>query len=164
VSNRGRRRGARRVAHEGEIGRLPVVDFRTKVLVERTNRVYFGMGTLGANIAARLGWTAENVWLPDHALEDIEDAHRGAFHDVFGTVHAILTRPSFVLQNPREPKASVLLVAEAGELQQLGLLAPMREQYVEAAIERRAVLGSTHLRLFHLSPRRRRPSGVQLWP
>jgi hypothetical protein len=104
------------------------------------------------------------VWLPDHALEDIVEDHGGAFPDAFGALRAVLDEPSLVLANPSDPAASVLLVVEAAELQRRGLLAPMKERYVEAALEWRTVHGLTYLRLFHLSPRRHRPRGVQLWP
>lgn len=156
--------GIRRVAHEGELALVSPLAIGTPILVERTRRIHYSVGLPAPAISARLGWVATNIWLPDHARQNILRDHP-VFPDLFAAIRILLEQPDSVRRNPTEPASlSFVFVAGAEMLRQSGLLSGQRSRYVDAIVEWRHVRGRRYLRLFHLSPRRRAPGGAQLWP
>lgn len=59
----------RRVPHLRDLGTIPAVPIGTRVMVDEDQKAYIGVGFTSPEIANRLGWDQENIWMPEHALQ-----------------------------------------------------------------------------------------------
>lgn len=152
----------RRVKRLGDLATEPSVPVSTRVLVEEDGIVYIGTGHTSTEIAARIGWTQPNIWIPAHALSRmIRD------HDI---IHDHIAVASFILQHPtsvhvgREQDECYFIV-HANIIRTMGLLNSRSTKFVDIVVQtRQASDGRRFLRLFHLSPATRNKGGRQLWP
>ena len=54
------------VATLAELAIAPSLEVGTRVLVREYGYVYISVGNTLPEIRSRLGWTQDNVWMPDH--------------------------------------------------------------------------------------------------
>jgi len=150
------------VEYEDELRTLAAQPVGTMVLVEETRETVIAVGSIAPHIAARLQWTQQNIWLPEHARDYILGQH-AIFPSVLVAVQVVLSTPSGIYVGQKRPNC-ILFLTDADILRQRGLLSSDKVPYVDAIIERRVVTGGFYLRCFHLSPATRNKGGLRLWP
>ncbi len=152
----------RRLERLTDLAIEPHVPVGTRVFVEEDGTIYTGVGQTRPEVAAHLGWTQPNVWLPLHAQRKMERDH-----DV---ILDHISVASFVLQNSvsvqvGHERDSYYFIVAASQVRELGLLSSRSTRFVDLVVQsRQASDGRKFLRLFHLSPATRNKGGRQLWP
>lgn len=121
------------------------------------------VGNLTDRIARTVGWTHQNVWMPDHVYSDLADARGLPFVNPIEVAAAMLDGPISVHRDKRQANA-LYLIASGQTLRERSVLLSRSVLYVDAVIELRQINDMVLPRLFHLSPRKRNHGGVQLWP
>ncbi len=81
---------------------MPAVAIGTRIFVEEDAHLYIAVGSTTAEIAERLGWTQENVWLPLLAGRYIEKNHP-EFPDPLHAIQCVLSQPRVVYDVPEQP-------------------------------------------------------------
>ncbi len=150
------------VEYEDELRTLAAQPFGTVIYVEETRETLIAVGNVAPHIAARLHWAQQNIWLPEHARDYVLEHHE-VFPDVLAAMQVVLSMPMGVYLAEKRANC-VLVLADASTLRQRGLLPSDSVPYVDAIIERHAVVGGFYLRCFHLSPATRNKGGLRLWP
>lgn len=151
-----------RVTSLATLGALPPLLVGALVLVEETEELFLNVGNTMPEIAARLGWTQGNIWLPERARRYITERHP-VFLDVLAAVRTVLSQPVSVHED-RKRRGGLYFVLSGDTLRALGLLASQSAAYVDVLVELRSVQGGAYLRVFHLGPSDRKRGGKQLWP
>lgn len=141
---------------------MPFVAVGTRVFVDEDRNIYIGIGNTTMEIAERLGWTQENVWLPSFHERYIEENHP-EFPDPLQAVRRVLSQPHSVYDVPEQPTQTQFF-ATGDSLRVRGLLISRSVRYVDVLVELRQVLGGSYLRVFHLSPKRHPKEGRRRWP
>lgn len=150
------------IEYEDELRTLTAQPVGTIIFVEETQEQLFAVGNVAPHIAARLQWTQQNIWLPERARTYVLE-HHAIFPDVVAATQTVLSAPIGVyLSTSRSNRILVLAVADT--LRERGLLPGKSAPYVDAIIERHAVVGGFYLRCFHLSSATRNKGGLRLWP
>ncbi|WP_238538461.1 hypothetical protein [Nitrolancea hollandica] len=132
------------------------------MMVDEDQKAYIGVGFTSPEIANRLGWDQENIWMPEHALQWIQ-ANHATLSDPIGAAHIILNHPRSVHQDLQSDDG-IYFITDAEELRSGGLLKSRSTRYVDAVVRFEWVSDGAFLRPFHLSPRKRNQGGFQLWP
>lgn len=153
----------RRLTHLSDLAREPAIPVGSRVLVAEDGHIYISIGNTTPAIAARLGWTQANVWMPEHVLTGINWRHP-VIIDPITSASRVLQAPLSVHEDPRGRPDHSYWIIPAQALRNEGLLASRSTRYVDAVVELRYVGESGLLRIFHLSPRSRNQGGLQLWP
>lgn len=153
---------AHRLKRLHELVTEPRVPVGTRVYVEEDEREYIGVGHTTQEIAARLGWTQGNIWLPEREFRRIAMRHP-VLPDPISAAEAIVSDPLSVHDNPRKVD-SIYFNINADEMRHRNLLASQSAPYVDTVIELRRAGASIWLRMFHLSPAHRNKGGIELWP
>jgi hypothetical protein len=131
-------------------------------MVEEDASIYTSVGRTTDEIARRIGWTQANVWIPEHARQDMLEKHK-VISDPMAASNLILLNPLGVWMLDGNSTYR-LFFAGATMLREAGLLGSRTTRYVDAIIEARSVENGSVLRLFHLSPRKKNYGSIQLWP
>ncbi len=153
--------GIDRVSRLRDLGDMPPVAIGTRIFVEEDAHLYIAVGSTTAEIAERLGWVQENVWLPEPVEKRIQLKHRVIRNSVAAAAF-VLGNPSGVHQG-RHPDEWYFII-DAGIIRDEGLLQSSSTRYVDAVVELRSAHGGAYLRVFHLSPRKKNHGGIHLWP
>jgi hypothetical protein len=134
----------------------------SQVLIATTQELFYCAGRTTPVIAAHLGWTQENVWLPESARQKMRAKHP-EFRDPINAIQVVLSKPASV-HNVPGVSDQVQFFAETGLLREAGNLTSRSVPTVDVLIELRptGVGKLIYLRAFHLSPMRR-AKGIQLW-
>jgi len=151
-----------KIGSEGELGTLPGMPVGAEVEVEENGQRFIGVGSPRREIALRLGWTQDNVWLPQSALSRML-SRRSIFPDLLAAVEALLLF-AFSVHTDREFEQGAYFVITGDSLRERGLLKSRTAPFVDGVVESRQVQGGSYLRLFHCGPARRVKGGNQLWP
>lgn len=152
----------RRLRQLADLLAEPRLSAGRRLLVEEDGIVHISVGRVRPEIGERLGWTYENVWMPEHVLRYIEMQHAVITDPIVATA-TILQQPASVHEDRVDPTKRYF-VMDAAELRGLGLLTSQSTRYVDAVVELRQVPGGNLPRLFHRGPRKRNRGGRQLWP
>ncbi len=126
-------------------------------------RRYYGCGTTAPEIAERLGWTQQNVWMREPERNYVLREHPNLFTDLDQAIAYVLGQPDSVHENPRG-MGDFYFIVSGERLRAAGLLLSRRTRLIDAVVELRAVLDGSFLRLFHVAPALRNNGGRQLWP
>lgn len=141
---------------------MAVVPVGIRILVDEDRNVYVSIGNTTAEIRERLGWTQQNVWMPEHVEQYILRKH-GVFSDPIAIAHAVLSTPTSVHLDSYEEDQFYFVVGRDRLIEQ-GFALSDGISMVDAMVELRQVQDTELLRFFHLSPRDRNRGGLQLWP
>jgi hypothetical protein len=134
----------------------------TEVRVAEDGWRYFCIGHVQPEVAERVGWLHQNVWMPDHVVLGVRTKH-DVLRDPVLTGSVILSKPSSVHVSLRS-QSECYFIMNADRLRERELLASKSVELVDAVVELRQVSGGKLLRLFHLAPTTRNRGGRQLWP
>jgi hypothetical protein len=141
---------------------MSAVAIGTRFFVEEDAHLYIAVGNTTAEIAERLGWTQQNVWLPLLAGRYIEKNHP-EFPDPLHAIQCVLAQPRAVYDVPGQP-TQIQFFTTADSLRAVGLITSRSARFVDVLVEFRQVLGGRYLRVFHLSPMRQPKKGRRRWP
>lgn len=98
---------------------MPAVAIGTRVFVEEDESVYISVGNTTAEIAARLGWTQENVWMPEHALKWNRTWHP-VILDPPGTAALVLRHADSVHEDQKYPQNAWYFLVDGDVLRTAG--------------------------------------------
>jgi len=96
------------VEYEDELRTLAAQPVGTMVLVEETRETVIAVGSIAPHIAARLQWTQQNIWLPEHARDYILGQH-AIFPSVLVAVQVVLSTPSGIYVGQKRPNCILFL-------------------------------------------------------
>lgn len=150
------------LTHAEELATSHSFERGTQVLIDETQERFYCAGYTTRVIATRLGWTQANIWVPDHAKQNMEDGHP-EFTDHLRAIEIVVTRPISVHDVPEEPN-QIQFFANANVLRDKGVIRSRSMETVDVLIKLRLIHTETYLRAFHLSPMRHTRGGHQLWP
>lgn len=154
--------GIDRVTRLRDLGEISAIAIGTRVFVVEDEHIYIGVGNSTAEIASRLGWSQQNVWLPEHVHQNLLWRHPEIKKPI-DCMASILRDPETVNAEPGQPAYFRFLV-DAVTVRTAGFVTSRTMKRVDVIVEFRQVDGGSLLRAFHLAPTRHPARGLRLWP
>ncbi|HET7037318.1 MAG TPA: hypothetical protein VFI42_16655 [Thermomicrobiaceae bacterium] len=152
----------RRLQRLAELATLPGVPVGTRVRVAEDGYGYIGLGQTRPEIAARLGWTQANVWMPEHVERYVLRQHQEIRRPIEASAY-LLGHPDAVSEDPQNP-ALIRFLIGASAIRSAGFIASRTMTFIDLLVELRRVDGEVLLRAFHLAPATQGRTGTARWP
>ena len=141
---------------------LPGLPVGTRVHMAEDGYVYVSAGTTRPEIAAWLGWTQANVWMPEHVERYLLRRHQEIRRPIEAGAY-LLSHPDAVSEDPKN-RALIRFLIDAHTMRSAGFIASRTMAFIDLLVELRRVDGEVLLRAFHLAPATQGPRGTVRWP